>query len=65
MTVFININVAVDFCVRALYDQICAYPRFINEALRAVIEKVKLATDLHKQQHKHAMSIQVIFMVVC
>ncbi len=31
-TVFINMKVAVDFCVRTLYDQICVYARFINEA---------------------------------
>lgn len=29
---FININIAVDFCVRQVYDQICAYARFTNEA---------------------------------
>ncbi len=31
-TVFINMSIAVDFCIRTLYDQICVYARFINEA---------------------------------
>ncbi len=32
MTVFINMSAGVDLSVCTLYDQICAYARFINEA---------------------------------
>lgn len=31
-------NVAVDFCVRMLYDQICAYECFKNEAPGVLVE---------------------------
>ncbi len=30
--VFININIAVDFYISTLYEQICAYAHFIIEA---------------------------------
>lgn len=30
--VFMHMNFAVGFCIYTLYDQICAYARFINEA---------------------------------
>ncbi len=31
-TAVINMNIDMDFCVRTLFDHICAYARFINEA---------------------------------